>query len=179
MSTKKTLFAELFQKKEHAEGIDKTILHAHKKAEKILEEAVLKANNLLAEVDLITKELRAELKAGLMAAVEKNSKSIETESKKIIEEMLIEFKNNLATQVQSVQTQLQQHLQDQLTQMNTEVAQLKEQSMTQFQNQIAEKANSLAQELLGRALSSAEQEKLVIDALEKAKKDGFFKAEDK
>ncbi len=168
----KSLLKNLFGPVKSNETVE--VARSHKKAERILQEAVLKADALLSEVDLITQELRGELKVGLTAMVERNGKAIDEAAKKAIEQMLADFKANLEEQTKSVNKQLDDYLKAQLEASQKEVAVLKKQKIDQFEKDLTAKANALAQTMIGRVLSPSEQEKLIIEALEKAKKDGFF-----
>lgn len=158
----------------HTPTDDKIVEKAHKKAEKIIQEAVLKAEKILSDVDLITEEMRGELKASLTTLINRNAQLIDEITKKAVEEMLADFKSHFEKEREDVKNQLQNMLQEELSEMKKQVAQEKEQRIAQFEKQLVEKANALAQQMIGRALSPEEQEKLVIEALERAKKEGFF-----
>ena len=177
---------------------------ARKKSVAIIEDATLKAQKIITEGDAINQNVKKLLEKTLgdlaqeqAAVFQKTSedflieykkqlisvqdKTIEIASKvsKNIEvdtlEEIKEFDDILAKETVSGQKIVGQKIEEEFTKAQKEVVEYKAKMLDNVNNQIYELLANISKSAIGRSLPVNEHEKLIIEALEKAKKDGLSK----
>ena len=130
----------------------KVLLRARKKAKKIVEDATFEANEILAEGEIVDKSFKENIQAELV-------REVEIGVKKQLHEMS-EF--------------LQSKTQEQWVLIEKELAEYKEQRKQNIDEVMKLEVRKLVTDAFIRSMPESMKEKLVFEALERAKKDGFF-----
>jgi uncharacterized protein (DUF2267 family) len=107
MNTKKS-FLEVFTKTKHDTTEETTLAHARKKAEKIIENAVDKAEQIMSQTDIFTSDLKSEVKKTWQEYLTKTAKDLEKQSQELLKNVMEEFRGELLTDIQHSQAVLQQ-----------------------------------------------------------------------
>lgn len=170
---KKTFLSNLISGP-HMSSSDRELRNAEKRAEKIVEDAVTKADEMLRKVDLLTDELRGQVKIGLQQTLEKNSLVIEAEIKKAVATLLSDFRLSLQQQIKITQQELSNKAQQELAAVLKDIAAYKEAQLKTIDDQIIKKVLSISEKIVSDTIPQKTHERLIIEALEKAKKAGLF-----
>lgn len=121
-----------------------------------------------AKFDTEYRELLETTKKEYMEKAEATLSALE----KIPEQEMTEFKDILKKETLSAQQLLSTRVSDLFSQAEQEVADYKQQRMREIEAEISQVTGSVVEEVIGRKLTSSDQEKLIMDALARAKADG-------
>ena len=138
-------------------------MKAHQKSQKIIERAIKKANQILTQTNFFHKSLKAMLKQELKKSMATAAVVYQKEFKKLISQSLKENQLLLRDQVKAMR-----HL------VEKELEIYKQRRKRAIDKDISQQATLMVKEAFMEELPSSFKEKLVLNALEKAKKDGFF-----
>lgn len=176
---------------------------SHKKAKVILDEASEKAGQILASADHSKVDLDNELRSTIRETAGKGVKMLEDQSASVsqqyqqtfdeVKEQFIkqvketlgkvqeagelglnEFRAALKDQQLTSQYYIEKRLNQEFDQAQKEVARYKEEQMRRVEGSVDRIILRLSEEVLGKAISLEDHEKLIIDALSKAKEEGLF-----
>lgn len=164
----------LFSKKTN-QSEEEIILHAHKKAQAIIKEAVDSAQQLLTQTQLLTDSLKEQTALGMKSAVEAQTKRLDAEMKAGIEKVLAEFNTNVQKQLTDSSKLLETKTADEFIKVQAELAEYKKAKELAMEALVSKKVTEIAQDVLGKTIDAKTHESLVIEAIEKAGKGGFFR----
>lgn len=179
------------EKELHASG-EKILEQATQQAQGILKHALNKAEELVDKTDVFHENLEhkltntlkeksmnvtktfdttvADMKKEYLQEINDTFAGLEKEGKKNMEE----FQVLLKKEGLSHKTFFDQKLEQEFESAKAEIEGYKKLKMEEAEKLINSSVNKLAIEVLGKAIPAKDQERLVIEALEKAKKDGLF-----
>lgn len=164
----------IFNKK-HTQTSEDVLLHANKKAEAIIKEAVDSAQRLLTQTQLLTKELQEQAGAGMKLAVDTQTKRLDSEMKAAIDKILNDFDTNVQKQLIDSAKLLEERTATEFQKVQAELAEYKKEKQAHLDVLVEKKVEEIAQKVLGKAIDLKTHESLVMEAIEKAGKEDFFK----
>ncbi len=176
---------------------------AHKKAKEILDEASEKSKQIIASADHSKIDLDNELKGSIRETAGKGIKLLEDQSQNVskayqetFEEVKVQFikqvKDTLGKVQEAGETGLQEfrvalkdqqltsqyyiekRLNQEFDQAQKEVARYKDEQMRRVEDSVDRIILRLSEEVLGKAISLEDHEKLILESLSKAKEEGLF-----
>ncbi len=148
--------------------------HANKKAEAIIREAVDSAQRLLTQTQLLTKELQDKAATGMSTAVETQTKRLDSEMTAAVDKILNDFDTNVQKQLIDSAKLLEEKTGAEFQKVQAELAEYKKEKQAHMDTLIERKVAEIAQKVLGKAIDMKTHESLIMEAIEKAGKDGFF-----
>lgn len=181
----------------------KIIEQAHRTANEVVEKAVEKARQTLVETEYLRADLVKNLETSLakltnntIKLFQNNSQNVDTEYKSLFEKTkqeyvkkvdntlksleqiagseLDEFSKNLKKETLDSQVFIGARINEEFEQKQKEIEEYKAQRLKAIDENINIIIEKVTEDVLGRAIPLAEHEKLVIEALEKAKKEQVF-----
>lgn len=163
----------IFSKKHH-QSEEEIILHAQKKAQSIIKEALDSAQQLLNETQLLTESLKNQAALGVQSAIETQTKRLDAEMKNGVDKILTDFNTNIQKQLSDSSKLLTLKTAEEFAKIQTELDVYKKTKEQAMESLINKKVTEIAQQVLGKSIDAKTHESLVIEALEKAGKNGFF-----
>jgi len=179
------------EKQAHATA-EKLLEHAQTEAQSILKHALHKAEEMVDKTDIFTENLEAHLEHNLkekstdvtnlfgktviemkdeyMKEIAQSFKTLEEQGKKQMTEFQILLKNEGLTH----QTFIDQKLDEDFEATKKEIEEYKRNKIEEIKGLMSSRVNELSMKVLGKSLSSKDQEKLIIEALDEAKKEGLL-----
>ena len=158
----------LYQKHQGAEqNKSKIINEAHSKAKSIIAGAVEEATRELTKAQYMEQDLKEVLTGGLKAAAQKAEVDLTDRSKKLLEEISKEQLSSFKRLV-SQQQQASRDLADQV------IEQYKKERIAQIDSQINDFVHRIALQVLGKSISQQHHQRLIMEALDQARKEGIF-----
>ena len=168
------------------------LIQAQIRAQKILEEAHVKAREMLTRNDSFSKDLETkieeELAKSMKMYVDKYDETLEKtekESIKVLQNIPSDIKTlflkeievvrqNLSQEVQKVEKDARQIVMDAYQKVEAEVEKYKLERIKQVDESIILILKDVARKVLSKEINKEEHEKLVLKALEEAKRQGVF-----
>lgn len=158
----------------HQINQEKVLLKAHEKGQKIIEKAAKKANQILIQSNFFHKSLKESLRQELKTAVQKSVQAYQKELEIGIKQSLVDLQEIIKKQLKDNQEFLQSKTKEQWALIEKDLNDYKQQEKQEIDKMIMEQVRKLASEIFIKAMPESIKEKLIFEALEKAKKDGFF-----
>lgn len=163
----------IFSKKHH-QSEEEIVLQAHKKAQSIIKEALDSAQQLLHEAQLLTDSLKDQAALGIKSAIETQTKRLDAEMKTGIEKILADFNTNVQKQLSYSSKLLETKTAEEFTKVQSELTEYKKSKELALEALVSKKITEIAHNVLGKTIDIKTHESLIIDAIEKAGKGGFF-----
>jgi F0F1-type ATP synthase membrane subunit b/b' len=189
--------------KDSSKAFTKIIDNANKKAEEIVQNAVDKSEAIVYEAeafktkiekemhfvfqDIVEKrkkmfdsmvvDIAKEFKAGLdqvKETFEKNSKATSTEITAYAAKELEAFQTQTASKSASMEAYVKNRIDEELNAAKAQIEAYKQQQIIEIQSHIKENVEYITRNVLRLSIPADKQEKLILDALEKAKADNVF-----
>lgn len=160
--------------KKQAEKVDKVLLKAHEKAQKIIERASKKANQILIQSNFFHKSLKESLRQELKDAIGKSVLTYQKELETGIKKSLVDLQEIIKKQLKDNQEFLQSKTKEQWAMIEKDLTDYKEQKKLETDKIMTVEIRKLVSETFIKAMPESMKEKLIFEALERAKKDGFF-----
>lgn len=175
------------EKKEHQidEGYHHVVDEAQAKERKIIEDATTQADQIIKQSQFLTQSSKQEVDNAIKAVVAE----IQKEGGVIAKSFTTEYTNSLKNlsnqslkEFQTIMTQLQEDLKKQnktyqeqlLPAIQKEIEEYKKSKMTEIDQEIVTIIQKASQEVFNKSISLSDHQKVVIDSLEKAKKESVF-----
>lgn len=158
----------------HPKSQEKVLLKAQDKAQKIIERASKKANQILIQSNFFHKSLKESLRQELKDAVSKSVKIYQIELETGIKKSLIDLQEIIKKQLKENQEFLQNKTKEEWIMIEKDLIEYKKQRKLETDKIISEEIKKLVAESFIKVMPESMKEKLVFEALDKAKKDGFF-----
>ena len=152
----------------------KEIAQAHKKAEKIIEKAVLKSEQLLQDTALVNNKWRAQIETKLGQVLDAIGPELKTLAAKQMSAVFADFSRQLQTILKEKQTMLDNEVNREMAKINQELQQYREERKKQIDAFLIERVDILAKQIVGQTISTKDHQELIMHAIEKAKKTGIF-----
>lgn len=170
-----------------------TLKKANTRYQHTLEEASEKASQILSATQFVRSSIQEKIDRHLASLSEKSSVYLKNELSKITESSINQTKKELEKiqqqtleQIKNFDKDIQKELADTHTSVNSEITNrlqqvqkdlesYKEEQIALVDQKIKKTVVEISEEVLGKAISLQDQEKLVIDALEEVKKQGAFR----
>lgn len=153
---------------------EKVITSANRTAEKIVEEAVHKAQTILKKATAFDTKLESTLKQELKGAVEKEIKVFQMAINQALQSSLAHFEELTEIELRSAQTILEKKINADYLIAKKEIEKYKKNKMEEIDASIQKRVEELSLKVLGQGIPPEVQEKLVLEALAKAKKYGYI-----
>lgn len=153
---------------------EKSLLRAHEKAQKIIERASKKANQILIQSNFFHKSLKETLRQELKDAIEKSVETYQKELEIGIKKSLIDLQEIIKKQLKENQEFLQNKTQEQWKMIEKDLNDYKQNKKLEISKIMEIEIRKLVTDTFIKAMPESMKEKLVFEALESAKKDGFF-----
>jgi len=147
---------------------------AHEKAQKIIERASKKANQILIQSNFFHKSLKESLRQELKSAVQKSVQTYQKELEEGIKKSLVDLEEIIKKQLKDNQEFLQNKTKEQWELIEKDLSNYKEQRKQEMDKIIRDKIGELVSDTFIKAMPESMKEKLIFEALESIKKDGFF-----
>lgn len=189
--------------RDSSKALTKIIDNANKKAEEIVQSAVDKSESIVYEAeafktkiekemqfvfqDIIEKrkkmfdgmvvDIAKEFKSGLdqvKETFEQNSKQTSSEITAYAAKELEAFQTQTASKSASMEAYVKNRIDEELNAAKAQIEAYKQQQITEIQNHIKENVEYITRTVLRLSIPAEKQEKLILDALEKAKADNVF-----
>ena len=173
--------------KEHAtdENYHHIVDEALSKERKILEDATQEADQIIAGADYISHTSKEDIDDAIkefVAEIHKEAESITrsftSEYSGSLKQLTLESLNEFHTVMTGMQTGLKQQIADfhtsLLPEIEKELETYKQQRMKSIDQTVMTIIQKASQEIFNKSLSAGDHQSIVIDALEKAKKEGVF-----
>lgn len=157
------ILEEIFSHQKQRVKEEKVLLKAHQKSKRIIERAVKRANRILTQTNFFHKSLKEMLKQELKKSVTTAAAVYQKELKELINQSLEENHAFLHHQVEAMRQMVEK-----------ELAAYEEERKRVIDQDIRQQAAEFVQEAFVEELPPSFKEQLVLKALEKAKKNGFF-----
>ena len=180
------------QGEEARQKANKVLEEAGLKAQKIIEEATKKSQDLINQTQLLTDQQRANIQSQIELIIGKQQESFEqifgdlklkysqlaTSSEDLFEEgikkELLLVKEELGSQINKFQDSLLDQIDAQQKTIESELKGYKAKRIEDIEKNIQDILIQVVKEVLGKSISASEHEDLIIEALEKAKKENIF-----
>lgn len=168
---------------------EKVLDAAHARAEKIIERALRKSEEILQDMDTFREEMKKELRPIFKQSAESFVKTVKDESAYFIEactvlipEIKERYLKGMEQTLEKFKTDLTKETTDLLKtkidaewqQAQKDIEEYKEKQKQQIEKQIEEKISALVREAFGKSLTVSQHQQLVMNALEKAREEGVF-----
>lgn len=147
----------------HQVNQQKELLKAHEKAQKIIEKATKKANQILIQSNFFHKSLKESLRQELKSAVQNSVKTYQKELEEGIKKSLIELQEIIKSKTNTQWALIEKDLME-----------YKQQRKLETDKIMREEIKKLISDSFIKAMPESIKEKLIFEALEKAKKNGLF-----
>lgn len=158
----------------HKQNQQKVLLKAHEKAQKIIEKASKKANQILIQSNFFHKSLKESLRQELKVAIGQSVKTYQKELETGIRQSLADLQEIIKKQLKDNEEFLQNKTKEQITLIEKDLNDYKQQKKLETDKMIEIEIRKLISDAFIKAMPESMKEKLVFEALERAKKDGFF-----
>lgn len=177
---------ELAQKEAKLEsGYQQIIDSALSKERGILDEAAKKANTILSNtqyVSNVSKDALNQALQNMLAGIQKEAANSSSNSlanynnflRQITQQTLTDFQNNTKRFEEDMQKQMQSFRESLLPTIQKELDAYKMQRFTEADKKINLIIQRVAEKVLNKSLSTEDHQKLVIESLEKCRKEGVF-----
>lgn len=159
----------------HQQSQQKVLLKAHEKAQKIIEKASQKANQILIQSNFFHKSLKESLRQELKDAIGKSVETYQKELESGIKKSLVDLQEIIKKQLKDNQEFLQNKTKEQMALIEKDLNEYKQNKKLEINKSMEVEIRKLVTETFVKAMPEAMKEKLIFEALEKSKKDGFFK----
>jgi molecular chaperone DnaK (HSP70) len=171
MSQQKSFLEELLP---HQINQQKALLKDHEKAQKIIERATKKANQILIQSNFFHKSLKESLRQELKDAVQSSVQTYQKELESAVKKSLNDLQAIIKQQLKDNQEFLQNKTKDQWSLIEKDLSDYKEERKRETDKMIRDKVGELVSETFVKTMPESMKEKLIFEALEAAKKDGLF-----
>jgi len=158
----------------HQVNQQKELLKAHKKAQKIIERASKKANQILIQSNFFHKSLKESLRQELKGAIGKSVQTYQKELETGIKKSLVDLQEIIKKQLKDNQEFLQSKTKEQMTLIEKDLLDYKQQKKLEIDKLMEIEIRKLVTDNFIKSMPESMKEKLIFEALESAKKDGFF-----
>lgn len=175
------------EKKEHKIDNDyhQIVDNALTKERKIIEDATTQADQIIAQANHINQGVKDEINQALQVmVVDIQKQAMETAQnftqnyqlslKNLAQESLGEFKNIAGNLQSDLQKQIKEFHESLLPALEKQLEEYKKTRMAQTDKTIAQIITKASQEIVNKSISLEDHKNLVIESLEKAKKEGVF-----
>ena len=159
----------------HQVNQQKELLKAHEKAQKIIKRASKKANQILIQSNFFHKSLKESLRQELKDAIGKSVQAYQKELEIGIKKSLVDLQEIIKKQLKDNQEFLQNKTKEQWKRIEKDLTDYKQQKKLEADKMMETEMRKLVSETFIKAMPESMKEKLLFEALESAKKDGFFK----
>lgn len=155
------------------------------KERKILEDATSEAEQIIADTEFVSEGSKQEVDQALedmKSAIRQDVSEMAQGYRARYQDSLVQLTNESLEGFKSVSAELQEGLQKQVTEfhktmlpnLQKELDEYKQSRMKETDETIRKIVQKVSQEFLNKSLSVDDHQKLLVDALEKAKREGFF-----
>lgn len=142
----------------------------YKKAAQVLVEAQDYASSTIASYQ---KRLRR-LTHDNTRILEEESKTLHDHYKEMVREVNDEFRKKAAGEVKEFGEEIDQEIASQLNKSKQEIEEYKKEKLANIDEAVVKVVKSASEEILGKAITLANHQTLITEALEKAKKEHFI-----
>lgn len=111
---------------------------------------------------------------GMKAEYLKHANNTLTSVEKITDEELEDFRKSLRSETVGSQEIINKKVSEEFEKVNQEIQEYKKNQIGNIDKEISTLVAKISKEVLGKTLTPSEHEKIIIDSLENAKKDGLF-----
>jgi len=182
---------------------DKVLSEAHIKAEHIVQDASEEATKLSREGDEFTKHVNQNLDTAFEEIIKKNLDlltsssqdfftsyqsylqsvkgkyeqeldTLITKTQALTEQDFLRLQEEIRQRTSSSQNGLSKQMEDEFTKTQMEIHEYKKHKLREVNDSIEKLIMKVAEEVLGQTISFAQHQQLILDAFEKAKKEGMF-----
>jgi len=182
---------------------DKILGRAQAKAEALMEETVAKSQEILAETKSFKKEIEENLSAIFEKAAQTHAQKLAEEVaslnqsfRDLFEEMKVKYLNQTKTILNHLEVSgqkgvgelsevvkeetldfrsaLEKKMNEEVAKAEKEIEAYRLEQLKNIDNSLVKILSRVSQEVLGKAISLADHEELIIEALERAKREGIF-----
>ena len=150
------------------------VLKAQEKAQKIIERAAKKANQILIQSNFFHKSLKESLRQELKDAVQKSVQVYQKELQIGIKNSLVDLQEIIKKQLKENQEFLQNKTKEQWALIEKDLKDYKKQRKQEINTIMEDQIKKIISETFIKTMPESIKEKLIFEALDKAKKDGFF-----
>ena len=164
---KKSLFAGLFTHEDTAAA-------AEKKSERIIKHAIKEAHSILTQTTFFHKSLKESLKDELKNALDTSITLFRAELDKQTTLITDEFRKTIQHELHLMHDHLQHQAEIELKKIEQELQDYKQEKQKSIDTELAEVLKQELQEVLHVELPEKIKQQLLVKALERAKKNGFF-----
>lgn len=187
-------YLELKEAKEKGVDPEELLSAARIKSQKILEEAIIRANKIISQSQVFLEEHNKDLLQILNKVSEMYAKRYQ-ESLGLVQEEAIKmlqnipndlkvfmvsaidgFRETLTKEVEKTQKEVADSLRESIIAAQHEIERYKEERKREIDERIVEYVAEVTKRVLRKEISIDEHEKLVLKALEEAKRQGIFKS---
>lgn len=158
----------------HQVATQKELLKAHEKAQKIIERASKKANQILIQSNFFHKSLKESLRQELKDAIGQSVVAYQKELEIGIKKSLVDLQEIIKKQLKDNQEFLQSKTKEQWSLIEKDLDLYKVQKKLEVDSIMEKEIRKLVTDTFIKAMPESMKEKLIFEALERAKKDGFF-----
>jgi len=170
----KSFLSELLPHDKQKQRTEKILLKAHEKSQKIIEKSIKKANQILIQANFIHKKLKEELKLELKQAVQNSAGLYQRELESAVKNSLLDFQAIIQKEFKTYQEFLRKKTEEEWLKIAQELELYKKAKKQELEKNLALEIRRLAREVLGKSLPFEFQEKLIFEALQKAKEQGII-----
>ena len=171
---KNTILENILPHDKKKQRADKIILKANEKSQKIITKAVQKANQILMQANLFHKNIRDLVKQQLEATVVKSADLYQKELNQALGKSLEEFRSIVNTEFTNSQKILLEGIEQERGKLKEELGDYKKARIAEIDKKLHEEVEKIAWRIIGEALPAVQKERLIIEALEQAKKNAVF-----
>lgn len=165
---------------------------AMRKSQAVMGKAELESVKIVADTKYYTKQLETVYEDQLRQAGERMEKELNTvmagaqkefgtylvtlqeQSQNLVDDAMTGFTKRLEESLTTIETRILKLSQDEEMRVKLEVEAYRKKMLANIDNDIAEILDEVSKKVLGKGLSTTDQTKLIIEALERAKKDKFI-----
>lgn len=156
----------------HQINQEKILLKAHAKGQKIIERAAKKANQILIQSNFFHKSLKESLRQELKTAVQSSVQVYQKELEAGIKKSLADLQEIIKKQLKDNQEFLQNKTKEQWLLIEKDLIDYKQQKKLETDKMMAIEIRKLVSDTFIKAMPESIKEKLIFEALERAK--GLF-----
>lgn len=171
---------------------ERILTKAHKRAREVVREASKKAQAIISQTTDFDRDALTKLSQGLqqettdLLGLYHNSltqavqgenqalKSAAVQMEQFTEKEVQAYSQNLQQTLVVSQNKINEEIAQDLEKARAEIAAFKQEQMLKAQTQISGVVNGIALKVFGKAIPMEDQEKLIMESLEEAKKEGLF-----
>jgi F0F1-type ATP synthase membrane subunit b/b' len=147
---------------------------AQKKAEKIIKHAIKEAHSILTQATFFHKSLKESLKDELRSALDSSITLFRTELQSQTTIITDEFRKTIQKELHVMHDHLQKQAEVELKKIEDELMLYKQEKQKDIDTKLEEVLKNEMREVLHIELPEKVKRELLIKALERAKKNGFF-----